>query len=183
MCMRAFFDKPKGRKITFIVSRILLGLIFLVPGVGKIFNFSGTVEFASSYIFLPAVMVAIAMVIEVVGSLMLIFGYKVRYAVGALALFSLVAAIFFHLDFSSQQQMMSFLRNLALIGGLLAVGLVDAKTCDNCGCEDCECGSCKACGGTGCAMCKDDKDEASEENDGDTCPMCGMPKNECECGS
>ncbi|MCW8998282.1 MAG: DoxX family protein, partial [Kangiellaceae bacterium] len=56
---------------------------------------------------------------EIVGALAIILGYKTRLAAFLLAGFSLVSALFFHLDFADQTQSILFMKNVAIAGGFL----------------------------------------------------------------
>ena len=112
-----------------LVGRVLLALMFLLSGVGKIGGFEGTVGYISSVgLPLPSVLAAGALVLEIVAGIALIIGYKTRWAALALALFTLVAAFLFHNYWAmpAGQQMMQqiiFLKNLAVTGGLLMLAM------------------------------------------------------------
>jgi putative oxidoreductase len=109
-----------------LVGRILIAWMFIPAGFGKIAGFAGTVGYATSVgLPMPQVGVAAALVIELIGGLMLLVGFKTRWAALALALFTLVAAFFFHNYWAmpEAQQMMQklmFTKNIAIVGGLLA---------------------------------------------------------------
>ncbi|MDZ7652116.1 MAG: DoxX family protein [Burkholderiaceae bacterium] len=110
-----------------LIGRILLALMFVVAGVGKIGGFDGTVGYiASKGLPLPAVLAAGTVALELVAGLALIVGYKARWAALALAAFTLLATFIFHAYWSmpAEQQMVQqlmFLKNLAVAGGLLVV--------------------------------------------------------------
>jgi len=109
-----------------LLGRILLAWMFVPAGFGKIAGFSGTVGYATSAgLPLAEVGVAIGLLIELVGGLMLLVGFKTRWAALALALFTGVAAIFFHNywampEAQKMMQQLMFSKNLAIVGGLLA---------------------------------------------------------------
>lgn len=109
-----------------LIGRILLALVFVPAGFGKIAGFAGAVGYATSAgLPLPAVGVAIALVIELFGGLALLIGFRTRYAALALAVFTLVASFFFHAFWAvpAEQQMMQqlmFFKNIGITGGLLA---------------------------------------------------------------
>jgi len=63
----------------------------------------------------------VALVVELVGSVLLIVGFQVRIVAAVLAVFTLVTALFFHNNFGDQNQMIHFLKNVAILGGLLQV--------------------------------------------------------------
>jgi putative oxidoreductase len=109
------------------IGRLMLAALFLPAGIGKITGFAGTVGYVSSVgLPLPQVAAAAALVIEVAGGLALIFGYGTRIAALALAVFTLVASLFFHAYWSlpADQQMMQqlmFWKNIGVVGGLLTI--------------------------------------------------------------
>lgn len=109
-----------------LIGRIMLAWLFIPAGFGKIAGFSGSVGYAASVgLPLPEVGVAIGLVIELVGGILLLIGWMTRPAALALALFTLVACFFFHAywnlpaDQAMMQQLM-FNKNIAITGGLLA---------------------------------------------------------------
>lgn len=109
-----------------LVGRALLAWLFIPAGWGKVMGFAGAVGYANSVgMPLPEVGVAVALVIELVGGIMLLIGFRTRCAAAALAFFTLVAAVMFHAywamsaDQAMMQQIM-FNKNLAIAGGLLA---------------------------------------------------------------
>jgi putative oxidoreductase len=104
-----------------LLGRILIAILFVPAGFSKITGFQGSVEYAASAgMPLPALAIAAAIAIEFLGGLLLLVGYQTRLAAAAMAVFSVVAAIFFHRDFSDMMQMINFQKNLAIAGGLLA---------------------------------------------------------------
>ncbi|MGE0351308.1 DoxX family protein [Hydrogenophaga sp.] len=109
-----------------LIGRILLAIVFVPAGFGKIAGFTGTVGYATAMgLPLPTVGVAIALVIELFGGLALLIGYRTRIAAIALAVFTLVASFYFHAYWAvpAEQQMMQqlmFFKNIAITGGLLA---------------------------------------------------------------
>jgi putative oxidoreductase len=64
---------------------------------------------------------AIAILFEVGGGVCLILGFRTRVVAFGLSLFTLAAAVFFHNKFSDQNQMIHFLKNIMLVGGLLQI--------------------------------------------------------------
>ncbi len=110
-----------------LVGRLLLAALFLPAGIGKITGFTGTVGYiASAGLPLPMVGALVAIVVEVVGSAVLIAGYGTRLAALVLALFTLVASFFFHAYWAvpADQQFVTqllFFKNIAVVGGLLTL--------------------------------------------------------------
>lgn len=109
--------------VTEAVARILLGLIFLIGGIGKIgAAYAGTAAYMDS-MGVPGMLLPLVIILEVGGGLMLIAGFKTGWAACALAAFTIMAAIIFHADFSDQMQSIMFMKNLAISGGLLLLSI------------------------------------------------------------
>jgi len=105
-----------------LVGRVLLAAIFLMSGLGKIADPAGTIGYiGAAGLPLPQLAYAGAVLAEVGGAIALILGYRTRMAAAALALFSVLAALAFHSNFADQNQMIHFLKNFAIAGGLLQV--------------------------------------------------------------
>lgn len=115
-----------------LLGRILLAPIFILAGIGKIADPAGTVGYMES-MGVPGLLLWPTIALEVLGGLALIVGFKARIAALALAAFSLAAAVLFHHNFADQMQMIMFLKNLAIAGGLLllASGGAWAYSLDN----------------------------------------------------
>ncbi|MEG0222827.1 MAG: DoxX family protein [Comamonas sp.] len=109
-----------------LLGRILLALLFIPAGVGKLTGFAGTVAYtASAGVPVPQVAVALALLVEIVGGLALLLGWQTRWAALALALFTLVASFFFHKFWAlpaeqAGMQQLLFYKNIAVAGGLFA---------------------------------------------------------------
>jgi putative oxidoreductase len=110
-----------------LIGRILLAAIFVVSGFGKISGFEGLVgQIASKGFPAAQVFAAATIVIEVGAGLMLIAGWKARWAALLLAVFTAIVSIFFHNfwavpEAQKMMQQLQFMKNLAMIGGLLMV--------------------------------------------------------------
>ena len=103
-----------------LLGRILITALFLLSGVFKISNYDGSVDWMESF-GIPETLIIPAIILEVIGPILIIIGYKARIAAGCLSLFCIVTAIIFHNDFSDQMQFTSFLKNIALAGGFLFI--------------------------------------------------------------
>ena len=110
-----------------LVGRILLALIFVFSGFGKITGFEGTVGYiASKGLPLPQLAAIAAIVVELGGGIMVVAGWKARWAAAAMFLFTAVAALIFHNFWAApageaQNQMIHFMKNVSMLGGLLYV--------------------------------------------------------------
>jgi putative oxidoreductase len=99
-------------------GRILLASIFIISGLGKLANPAGTAGFMES-MGVPGMLVWPTIALEILGGLALVIGFQTRIAAFALAAFSVAAAVIFHHNFADQMQMIMFLKNFSIAGGLL----------------------------------------------------------------
>ena len=104
-----------------LVGRVLLGILFLYAAYGKITGFAGTAAYMQDVIMWPSVMLAIAIALELGGGISLLLGYKTRWGAWALIVFTLVASALFHNFLKDPTQIVMFLKNLSIVGGLLYV--------------------------------------------------------------
>ena len=103
-------------------GRILLAAIFILSGVAKLGQAEGTIGYIASVGLPFAEPIYYAVVaLEIAGGALLMIGYRARLTALALAGFSLMAAAIFHSDFADQNQLIHFLKNLAVAGGMLQV--------------------------------------------------------------
>ena len=100
------------------IGRTLLALIFFISGVNKVFSYAGTQGYMEAF-NMSGSLLPLVIIIEVLAGLAVIVGYKTRLAAFILAGFSLASAVIFHADFADQMQMILFMKNLGLAGGLL----------------------------------------------------------------
>ena len=103
-----------------LVARILISALFLLNGFFKISNYEGTVGWMEGF-GIPGILIIPAIILEIVGPILIILGYKAKIAAGLLSLFCIATAVIFHNDFSDQMQLGSFLKNVALAGGFLFI--------------------------------------------------------------
>jgi putative oxidoreductase len=110
-----------------LVGRILIGAPFLMSGLGKIAAYDRVVGMitAAGLPFAPLGWL-IAIVVETGGGILMITGFRVRPAAFVMAAFTLAAAVFFHRNFADPNQMIHFLKNIMLVGGLLSIGYFGA---------------------------------------------------------
>jgi putative oxidoreductase len=105
-------------KLLNIGARLLMSQIFIISGVNKILGYAGTQGYMEK-MGVPGILLPLVILLEVGGGLALLFGLKTRWAAAALAGFTIIAALIFHRDFSTQMQLIHFMKNLAIAGGLL----------------------------------------------------------------
>lgn len=120
-----------------VAARVMLSLVFLMSAVGnKIPNFSNVANYMGSEgVPAPQVLLAGAIVFLIAGSISVIIGFKARFGGALLLVFLLLATYFFH-DFwtfedaaERQQQMIQFMKNLALMGAMLFIVANGAGPC------------------------------------------------------
>ena len=109
------------------IGRVLIGLPFAMSGLSKLGAYGVTTGMISA-VGLPFAPLAFAVAVatELGGGVLLIVGYRVRYVAAALALFSLATAVSFHHNFADQDQMIHFLKNVMMAGGLLQIAAFGA---------------------------------------------------------
>ena len=125
---------PTYESLAAFVGRIFLALIFVVSGVGKITGYSGTAAYmASKGLPLVEILLPLAIAVELGGGLLLALGWKARWAAVALLLFLIPTTLIFHQFWGidpklAQMQKIHFLKNVAIMGGMLMVLAIGAGT-------------------------------------------------------
>jgi putative oxidoreductase len=110
-----------------VAGRLLIGLPFAMSGLGKLGAYAPTTQMIGAVgLPLPALAFAVAVAVELGGGLLLIAGFRARFVALALALFSFATAVFFHANFADQNQMIHFLKNVMIAGGLLQIAAFGA---------------------------------------------------------
>lgn len=105
-----------------LIGRVLLALLFVPAGFSKIGGFAGTAGFiASKGVPLPEVAATIAIAVELGLGLLLLAGFKTRWAALGIAAFTLVITFIFHAFWADATQAQAFFKNIAVVGGLLTV--------------------------------------------------------------
>lgn len=109
------------------LGRVFLAALFLLSGLSKLGTAAATTGYiAAAGLPFPGVAYAMTLVVEIGAGMLLLIGFQARVAAAVLALFTVMAAIFFHGNFADQNQMVHFLKNLAIAGGLLQVAVSGA---------------------------------------------------------
>ena len=103
-------------------GRLLIGLPFAMSGLSKLAAIGPTTEMIrAAGLPLPTLALGLAVIVELGGGLLLVAGFRARIVATALALFSLATAVSFHSNFADQNQMIHFLKNVMMAGGLLQI--------------------------------------------------------------
>lgn len=99
-------------------ARLLMAQIFIISGWSKITAYSGTQAYFAK-LGIPGALLPLVILVELGGGLALLFGLKTRWAAAVLALFSVGSALIAHTNFADQAQVINFMKNIAMTGGLL----------------------------------------------------------------
>lgn len=103
-----------------LLTRIFLATIFLWSGINKVMNPLATIEKMSAHgMPLTSVLFLAAIALEILGGLSVFLGIKTRWGATMLVIFLIPATLIFHTDFSTEIEQAMFLKNLAILGGLL----------------------------------------------------------------
>ena len=117
----------KSNRYLPLLGRVMIGAPFILSGLSKLMAHEATVGYIGS-VGLPFPQLAwlIAMLVEMGGGTLLLIGYRARLIALVLAVFALATAIFFHQHFADQNQLIHFLKNIMLAGGLLQIAYFGA---------------------------------------------------------
>jgi putative oxidoreductase len=104
------------------MGRLMIGLPFAMSGAGKLTAYGATISMitAAGLPFPPAAY-GVAVAVELGGGLLLTLGYRARIVAAVMAIFALATALTFHTHFADQNQMINFLKNVMMAGGLLQI--------------------------------------------------------------
>lgn len=108
-----------------LVARILLSLLFIIAGLGKLADVAGFAGYMASG-GVPAVLAWPVILLEILGGLAVLVGFQTRIAALALGGFSVLAGFLFHFAPADQMQMTMLLKNLGLGGGFLLLAQTGA---------------------------------------------------------
>lgn len=112
------------RDAVLLIARILVALIFLMAGLNKVLDPAGTQMYMTAHgMPLTGLLLAGAIIFELLGGLSVLLGFRARWGAVALAVFLVPATLIFHTQFSDPGQVIHLMKNLAILGGLLMVAL------------------------------------------------------------
>ncbi len=105
-----------------LAGRLLLAQIFILSGLSKLPGWDSTLGFmASKGLPMTEVLLALAILIEIGAGLLLVLGYKARWAAFAIFLFLITVTLIFHPFWADPKELNSFMKNLAIMGGMLYI--------------------------------------------------------------
>ena len=107
-----------------LLARILLSVMFIMSGLSKFGAIEGTAGYISS-VGLPAgvALAWLAAIFETLAGIAILIGFQTRITAYLVALFCVFAGIMFHYDPADQMQMISFMKNVTIAGGFLALSV------------------------------------------------------------
>ena len=109
-------------KISQFVARVFLGQIFLLSGFFKVTGYEGTVGYMEA-MGIHGMLLPLVIALEIGGGVAIIVGWQTRLTAIALAIFTVVAGVIFHSNFSDHMQMIMFMKNIAITGGLMLLAV------------------------------------------------------------
>ncbi len=105
-------------------GRVLLAALFIPAGFSKISGYEGVQGYMDA-MGVPGALLPLVIILEIGGGIALLVGLKTKWMALALAGFTLIAAVLFHYQPADQIQMILFMKNIAVTGGLallIAIG-------------------------------------------------------------
>lgn len=108
-----------------LISRILLSVLFIVAGYGKITGYAGTAAYMAS-MHVPSFFLPLVILLELGGGLAIVFGFLTRFTALFISGFTIIAAIIFHNNISDDMQQLMFMKDMSIAGGFLILGLFGA---------------------------------------------------------
>jgi putative oxidoreductase len=105
-----------------LIGRILVATIFIMGGIGKLTAPGATQGYiAAMGLPVPIAAYIVSLIVELGGGVLLLLGYRTKIVAAVLAVFCVVTALVFHHALGDQNQMIHFLKNFAMAGGLLQI--------------------------------------------------------------
>lgn len=110
-----------------LVARILIGMLFIIYGAMKVFKYAFYVSYMAKFgVPSPDVFIILAIIVEIGGGTLLVLGWKTRWAVIALAVFTVAATLIFHRYWemdgpAAAANMANFFKNLAILGAFIYI--------------------------------------------------------------
>lgn len=102
----------------FLIARILMPVLFIVAGWGKITGYAGTQQYMES-MGVPGFFLPLTILLEFGGGLAILFGFLTRFTAIVTVIFTLLTALLFHSDASVAGNSINFMKNMSIAGGYL----------------------------------------------------------------
>ncbi|ELY5938009.1 DoxX family protein [Cronobacter malonaticus] len=106
-----------------LVARILMPILFIVSGFGKITGYAGTQQYMEA-MGVPGFILPLVILLEFGGGLAILFGFVTRTTALITAVFTLLTAFLFHSNFAEGVNSIMFMKNFSIAGGYLLLALM-----------------------------------------------------------
>ncbi|HDI3020568.1 TPA: DoxX family protein [Cronobacter turicensis] len=106
-----------------LVARILMPILFIVSGFGKITGYAGTQQYMEA-MGVPGFILPLVVLLEFGGGLAIVFGFLTRTTALITAVFTLLTAFLFHSNFAEGVNSIMFMKNFSIAGGYLLLALM-----------------------------------------------------------
>ena len=104
-----------------LLGRIFLSFLFLFEGIKKLFFFQEETQMYMEEYGIPEILFFPSTLLEIILPILIIIGFKTRLCASILVLFTISVTLIFHMDFNNQMQLITFLKNISIAGGLLII--------------------------------------------------------------
>ena len=104
-----------------LLGRIFLSFLFLFEGIKKLFFFQEETQMYMEEYGVPEILFFPSTLLEIILPIFIIIGFKTRLCASILVLFTISVTLIFHMDFNNQMQLITFLKNISIAGGLLII--------------------------------------------------------------
>ncbi|MFP1853686.1 DoxX family protein [Lonsdalea quercina] len=109
----------KSDSILILVARILMPILFIYAGYGKLGDAYASTQQYMQAMGVPGALLPLTILLELGGGLAILFGFLTRIAAVSTAIFTLLTALIFHHDFAQADNELMFMKNLSISGGYL----------------------------------------------------------------
>ena len=104
-----------------LLGRIFLSFLFLFEGIKKLFFFQEETQMYMEEYGIPEILFFASTLLEIILPIFIIIGFKTRLCASILVIFTISVTLIFHMDFNNQMQLITFLKNISIAGGLLII--------------------------------------------------------------
>jgi len=112
----------KLEDVGFLVARILMPVLFITAGWGKITGYAGTQQYMEA-MGVPGALLPLTILLEFGGGLAILFGLLTRTTAIITAVFTLLTAFIFHSNFAEGVNSLMFMKNMTIAGGFLVLAI------------------------------------------------------------
>ena len=104
-----------------LIGRIFLSFLFLFEGIKKLFFFQEETQMYMEEYGIPEILFFPSTLLEMILPIFIIIGFKTRLCASIMVIFTISVTLIFHMDFNNQMQLITFLKNISIAGGLLII--------------------------------------------------------------